>query len=77
VVIGEGKVAGAAQRRTRGGMLHQGSIQGVPGIDEARGSFVEALAKTAVPVAIPREVLARAVFLEQSKYGTREWMARW
>ncbi len=67
------KIAGAAQRRSRFGMLHQGSVQGValpPG-------FAERLARTLAPTVISRgfspEEQAEAERLAQAKYATEAW----
>ncbi|CAN5531237.1 lipoate--protein ligase family protein [soil metagenome] len=71
------KVAGAAQRRTRGGFLHQGSIQ-VPGLNESfRERFAAALAPTVQLAEIPLSVLKRATELAAEKYRTEEWLNRW
>jgi len=67
------KIAGAAQRRSRFGMLHQGSVQGVvmpPG-------FAERLAGMLAPQVTPRgfsaEELAEAEQLARAKYATDGW----
>ena len=70
------KIAGAAQRRTRGGFLHQGSIQ-LPDFSETfRDRFARALAAEIQPGAIvgnsrPRRCAGR------QKIGTVEWLRRW
>lgn len=71
------KIAGAAQRRTRGGFLHQGSIQ-LPGLDESfRMRFTSALAALSETVEIPRMTRERAAILAAEKYATDEWLHRW
>ena len=71
------KIAGAAQRRTRGGFLHQGSIQ-LPGLSRAfRDRFASALAAKIEPEEIPPQVLERAIGLAAEKYGTEAWLRRW
>ncbi|MEO5719610.1 MAG: lipoate--protein ligase family protein [Chthoniobacterales bacterium] len=71
------KIAGAAQRRTRGGFLHQGSIQ-LPGLDESfRERFAAALAPELQQKEILPPVLERAATLAAEKYGTEEWLRRW
>ena len=67
------KIAGAAQRRSRFGLLHQGSVQGIripPG-------FAQRLARTFACVVIPRglgaEETAEAGRLTQAKYATDAW----
>jgi lipoate-protein ligase A len=70
------KIAGAAQRRSRAGLLHQGSIQR----DNLPGRFRDDLArilcqrferKTPSP-----EVRERALRIAEAKYGTAEWLTR-
>jgi lipoate-protein ligase A len=71
------KIAGAAQRRTRGGFLHQGSIQ-LPDLSESfRAQFASALAAQIEPVEIPQQVRDRGTQLAVEKYGTDEWLRRW
>ncbi|MEO8043671.1 MAG: lipoate--protein ligase family protein, partial [Spartobacteria bacterium] len=71
------KIAGAAQRRTRGGFLHQGSIQ-LPGLDKAfRERFSAALAPDVQQTEIPPPILERAATLSAEKYATEEWLRRW
>src|SRR5262245_18831331 len=68
-----GKLAGAAQRRTRDGLLLQGSIQGVPveWATDLAGVFGVAEARE-----ITREEEALAGRLDVEKYGTRAWTER-
>ena len=71
------KIAGAAQRRTRGGFLHQGSIQ-ISDLSEAfRDRFARALAARIQKEAIAPQILDRAAQLAAEKYGTVEWLRRW
>ena len=71
------KIAGAAQRRTRDGFLHQGSIQ-LPDLSKAfRGRFAAALAKKVEHEEIPPQVVERAAGLAAEKYGTEAWLRRW
>lgn len=71
------KIAGAAQRRTRSGFLHQGSIQ-LPGLDGSfRKRFVAALAPDLRWEEIPEPVRERAAILALEKYGSEEWLRRW
>lgn len=68
------KIAGAAQRRTRAGLLHQGSIQceGLPaGFREA---FARALGLEFAHIGLDSEVLRRAEKLAHEKYDTPEWL---
>ena len=76
VVSGHMKVAGAAQRRSRAGLLHQGSIQNIA----VPRTFSQLLAQelSAEIVArslVPNEVEA-AVVLCDGKYGTDAWLKR-
>ena len=70
------KVAGAAQRRTKVGLLHQGSVQGVP-IPEGFGlSFAHELAEE-VTVEAPdlgSHFQATVADLVAQKYGREEWL---
>jgi lipoate-protein ligase A len=70
------KIAGAAQRRTRRGFLHQGSIQ-IPNLPESfRAGFASRLAAQIECVKIPPTVNERAAQLVCEKYGTDEWLRR-
>ena len=70
------KIAGAAQRRTRAGLLHQGSIQ----LENVPGGFAQAfaLALCCVPKSrsLPAEVLGRAQQISAERYATAEWLHR-
>ena len=70
------KIAGAAQRRTRRGFLHQGSIQ-LPDLSVSfREQFASGLANQIERAEIPRRVLQRAAQLAVDKYGSAEWLRR-
>jgi lipoate-protein ligase A len=74
VLVAGRKVAGAAQRRTRGGLLHQGSIQTVELPAGFGGDFAARLAGR-----VRREdfdVSLAAEKLVADKYGTRAWLER-
>ena len=77
VLLSGRKIAGAAQRRTRGGFLHQGSIQISDMSDTFRARFAEALSEKIERAAISPAVLARAASLATEKYGTEAWLRRW
>jgi len=69
-------IAGAAQRRTRGGFLHQGSIQ-LPNLSETfRDRFTSALSAKVEREEMPPQVLERAALLAAEKYGTDAWLRR-
>ena len=76
VLVDGRKIAGAAQRRTRAGLLHQGSIQ----YERLPAGFREAFARELCPSAENKtfapELLARARELAAEKYGTPEWLHR-
>jgi lipoyl(octanoyl) transferase len=70
------KIAGAAQRRTRCGLLHQGSIR-----DSGMNlCFSERLAGALAPVAARRELspceMERARALAAQKYATEAWLRK-
>ena len=80
LLLANDKIAGAAQRRTRRGWLHQGSIQlvdGAPGIYERlRQTLPAALgAKIRLRATSPGEE-ADARALTRRKYGTDAWLRR-
>ena len=80
LLVSDRKVAGGAQRRTRRGLLHQGSVQ-----DARQGSgWLSALAK-ALPGAFGRSLehrqlvpaeLDAAEGLVAAKYGSKTWLRR-
>jgi len=77
-VLGAGgeKIAGGAQRRSRHGLLHQGSIQGVR-LDESFGAvFASYLAAGWCEEELPAVVLESAAGLAGSKYRSRDWLER-
>jgi lipoate-protein ligase A len=70
------KIAGAAQRKTKSGLLHQGSIQRQNSNGEFRRIFGKCLAKCLIPGEIDDGVIAAAEELAAVKYGTNEWLRR-
>jgi lipoate-protein ligase A len=70
------KIAGAAHRRTRAGLLHQGSIQrpDLPG--RFRDDLAQILCERFEPEAVSHDRLARAAAIADAKYGTTEWLTR-
>jgi lipoate-protein ligase A len=77
VMLRSRKIAGAAQRRTRAGFLHQGSIQ-LPNLSAAfRERFAAGLAARIERAELARPVLARGRQLADEKYGTNDWLRRW
>ena len=77
-----GKLAGAAQRRTRWGLLHQGSVV-EPGLAEYRRDWEEALSdllsgenSQAIEWQLPPSWLEQAEELAEEKYATQEWLEK-
>ncbi len=66
------KIAGAAQRRNRTGMLHQGSIQGVA-IPNSLPTALLAGFEPARTIGLDPSVLREAEQLAGSKYATAAW----
>ena len=69
------KVAGAAQRRTRSGLLHQGSID-VSISEKDRAEFPAAFAVSWENVALDAAVLFAAEALAAEKYALQSWTER-
>jgi lipoate-protein ligase A len=70
------KIAGAAQRRTRQGFLHQGSVQQVPLPSNFGLLFAGQLAKEVITlddVSTFNKLLPAATMLSATKYGTESW----
>lgn len=70
------KIAGAAHRRSRAGLLHQGSIQYSSLPDRFRSDLSRILCERFEPKTISPETLCRAVALAEKKYGTTGWLKR-
>ena len=76
VMLDGRKVAGAAQRRARSGLLQQGSIQGVDLGNGLANRFVRALSANCSERKINEEILKRARELAQRKYGADSWLRK-
>jgi lipoyl(octanoyl) transferase len=76
VMIDGRKVAGAAQRRTRSGLLQQGSIQGLDLGNGFGDRFARALSNNCSERKINEEILNRARELAHCKYGTAAWLRK-
>ncbi len=76
LVSGGRKIAGAAQRRGRFGLLHQGSVQGCAWPEDLPHLLAQALAATVEPCTLPADLLAKGEALAAEKYGTRAWLER-
>ena len=74
VMVDGRKVAGAAQRRTRRGLLHQGSIQGVAVTTDFAQRFARSLSANRSQFKIDEEILKRARELVEQKYGSDSWL---
>ena len=70
------KIAGAAQRRTRHGLMQQGSIQGFAIRTDLAQKFAQALSAKCSQLKINEKVLQRARELAQQKYGTESWLRK-
>jgi lipoate-protein ligase A len=76
-VLSDGrKIAGAAHRRSRAGLLHQGSIQYRDLPDRFRSDLAGIVSECFEPKTISPETLRRAVTLAEEKYGTTAWLKR-
>ena len=76
-VLSDGrKIAGAAHRRSRAGLLHQGSIQyaGLP--ERFVRDFPRILCVQPEDKSLSPALLERATALAQTKYGTAGWLRR-
>ena len=72
VLIENRKVAGGAQRRTKCGLLHQGSIQNAGCVTELSERF----SSRRDVISLAPEIQAEAVQLAHSKYATKTWTRR-
>jgi lipoyl(octanoyl) transferase len=70
------KIAGAAQRRTRRGLLQQGSIQGFAMKTDLAQKFAQALSANCSEFEANEEIFRRAREFAQQKYGTESWRRR-
>lgn len=76
VLVGGRKIAGAAQRRTRLGLLHQGSIQCDWLPETFPEAFASALCARFERRQFPAALAQRAETIAQGKYATHEWLMR-
>jgi lipoate-protein ligase A len=76
-VMREGrKIAGAAHRRSRAGLLHQGSIQVAKLPHRFIDDFARILCDRFERKALPPQLIDGATTIAQAKYGTTEWLMR-
>ena len=76
VVVDGRKLAGAAQRRSRWGMLHQGSIAALVSVEQLVDGFRAVLGVEFQPYELTPEERALADQLAAGKYGTEPWNRR-
>jgi lipoate-protein ligase A len=76
VMLNGRKIAGAAQRRTRRGLLQQGSIQYVDLGNDLSERFAQALSTKCSERKIDNDVLKRACEFAKQKYGTEDWLRK-
>ena len=76
VLIDGRKIAGAAQRRTRCGLLQQGSIQGVDLGNGLANRFAQTLSANCSERKVDDEILKRGQDLVERKYGTEAWLRK-
>jgi len=74
VILNGHKVAGAAQRRTRRGLLQQGSIQDVDLSNKFAGQFASELYAKCYHKALDERLIARAHEIAEQKYETQVWL---
>ena len=70
------KIAGAAQRKTRNGLLHQGSIQRENLDERFRNAFARLLGDRIIASRIGTDVMRAAEELAATKYATDLWLRR-
>jgi lipoyl(octanoyl) transferase len=73
---GRGKIAGAAHRRTRRGLLHQGSIQREHLGGEFRSGVASALSEQVEEYQLGGAFLREAENLATEKYASESWLRR-
>ena len=76
VLVNGRKVAGAAQRRTQAGLLHQGSIQQVDLVEDFARHFAKELSEDCSERKIDNELSDRAKEIAEKKYATQAWLRR-
>jgi lipoyl(octanoyl) transferase len=76
LMSGGQKIAGAAHRRSRAGLLHQGSIQQRDLPERFRSDFAQVLCERYDTRTLSPEVIKRACGIAAAKYDTVEWLMR-
>jgi lipoate-protein ligase A len=77
VVSGKRKIAGAAHRRTRAGLLHQGSIQSMDISNDLASVFARHLCPHFRDAPLNPSLIERAHQMAETKYATEAWLRRW
>jgi len=70
------KLCGGAQRRTRRGFLHQGSIQHIPVEPDLAVALSHLMAAQIAEFPPSRQIEHDATSLAATKYGTQEWATK-
>lgn len=77
VMLNGQKIAGAAQRRTRHGLLHQGSVQDIPFPGQLGAFLASHVTREAEPfAAISATAWTHAQSLATEKYGAPAWLEK-
>lgn len=76
LLTGGRKIGGAALRRTRAGLLLQGSIQQLPDCEALRPRLAAAFGARVVQRDLSPSEFTEAESLAWEKYATREWICR-
>ncbi len=76
VLLDGQKIAGAAQRRTRRGLLHQGSVQNVLLPEDFAVRLAAAFNPEFVPVEMDDAWMEEAEKLRREKYATQSWLRK-
>jgi lipoyl(octanoyl) transferase len=76
VMIDGRKIAGAAQRRIRRGLLQQGSIQGIDLQSDLAQRFTRELSIDRRERKVDERILNRARELAEQRYGTESWLRK-
>jgi lipoate-protein ligase A len=76
LLTGDRKIAGAAQRRTRWGLLHQGSIQGCALAEDFASRLAENFAREIAGRPLSEKELEEAQALATEKYASAVWQLR-
>ncbi len=70
------KLAGAGQKRSRYGLLHQGSVVGVKASTQWQKYFLTALGSKMIDWSPSIDLLDESVRLGEEKYKTKEWLTK-